>query len=90
MKATCISLLYTVHCVPAESWFPTVSHPGTEPLLVPMTPTLVCIMSRFSGSAIATQAGDLVTDFWVLFQHQYNKQHITISNIKPDPEPPPT
>ena len=67
-----------------------VSQPGTEYLLVPMAPTLVCIMFEFSGSALVTQAGDLVSNFWVLLQHQYNKQHITSSNTKPDPEPPPT
>ena len=80
----------TMCCVPTGSCIPTVSQPGTEYLSVTMAPTLVCSMLGFSGSALGTQASDLVSNFWVLLQHHYNKQHITISNTKPDPEPPPT
>ena len=60
------ALCKTMCCVPTGSWIPTVSQPGTEHLLVPMAPTLLCIMFRFSGSALVAQAGDLVSNFWVL------------------------
>ena len=63
---------------------------GTEHLSLPTAPTLVCSMFGFSRAALVTQAGDLVSWLWDFLQHQYNKQHITISNTKPDPEPPPT
>ena len=72
-----------------DVWY-TVFQPGTEYLSVHMAPTLVCSMFGFSGEALVVQAGSLVSWVWVLLQHQYNKQHITISNTKPDPEPPPT
>ena len=55
-----------------------------------MAPTLVCSMFGFSGAALVTQAGYLVSWLWDFLQHQYKKQPITISNTKPDLEPPPT
>ena len=85
-----MSVLNTMPYIPTGYWIPTVSLPSTEYLSVPMAPTLVCSMFVLSGSVLVTQASNLVSNFWVLLHHQYNKQHITIGNTKPDPEPPPT
>ena len=69
---------------------PTVLRPSSDPLPDLMVSSLVYIMFGFSGSVPVTWIGDLAFRFWEFLHFQYKQPHITTSNKKPEPDPPPT